>query len=220
MKTQKSKRSPAILMVITTFLCLLLAACTDSSKTSKPAPQKPKVATPSADVTFKEADLNLYEKDLIQSLTESAYSYDVQIHNQSKKLNILIEEYSKGKKVGRTLNTSAFADEDRPPEELKLLIARQRPFDNTETWVIHTYSNMGTGSRTYTDDQKQTDESIAVSFTADLPLHLNQGDTSVIGALIITNEDKAEFQGDLQTEEGIQEITNFDQAYLIKAEVK
>jgi len=220
MKTQKNKRSFAILMVITTFLCLLLAACTDSSKTSKPAPPKTKVATPSADVTFKEADLNLYEKDLIQGLTESSYSYDVQIHNQSKKLNILIEEYSKGKKVGVTLKTSAFADEDRPPEEMKLLIARQRPFDNTETWVIHTYSNMGTGSRTYTDDQKQKDDSTAAAFTADLPIHLNQGDTSVIGALIITNEDKSDFMADLQTEEGIQEITNFDQAYLIKAEVK
>lgn len=192
-----------VLLILAACFCFFLTACSSSG------------------VSIKETELAGFEKNLLKSLSDTHFLYEVEINSRdAKEWKVQIDEYSKGKFVRTPFSSVAPLQDKARPIQFKVAVVRQVTGKKAERWTILEYNKDSETASTADIGDVKTDYTSSSSKIVDLPLTLKEGEQKVIGALVLSDGNAITSLGGFEDKATLKAATNYDKVYLIKAELK
>lgn len=196
-----------IIIMHALILCVIFTGCSSPSSFQ------------GRDAIINEAELTNFEGQLINTITERSFVYDMELNNETiTEIQVTIDVYEHGELVNTVVNMgSSFSEEERKGD-IRLVIMQQLFEENEESqWIGSIMTETGRSSfkssKNKLDKQNQFSSTVWGGINSETSI--DKGTKTVLAS--IANSDKSVISsiGNIETEEQLKQATNYEQVFII-----
>lgn len=184
------------------FMILFLVACSDKS------------------VIISEAELTEYEISLTDMLSEQHFAYDLDVQDKDiSEITIGIDLYKNSKLVKRISEDSYVIEDEDRNDPLRLVFLLTKQDEKNSNWVSAVMTASGNSSfiSDFGVDTVSYNSNVGGGILNQTPIEL--GKEHVIGVVVYSNKDSVSVESEIETEEDLKKVTNYEQVFIIKLKV-
>lgn len=185
------------------FMILFLVACSDKS------------------VIISEAELTEYESSLTDMLSEQHFAYDLDVQDKNiSETTIGIDLYQNSKLVKRISEASYLMEEEDRNDPLRLVFLLTKQDKKNGNWLSAVMTASGNSSfiSDFGVDTMSYDSNVGAGVLNQTPIEL--GKEHVISSVVYSNKDSVSVGSEIETEEDLKRVTNYEQVFIIKLKVR
>ena len=182
------------------LLLTVLTACTSEKQSN---------------IIIEEANLSKSEKQLLGSLTDHSFVYDVELHNyEPAAVELSVDYYENGEqKEERPFLKTSLPHEELSENKFRIILAQQN-INDTRQWIGSIIHSSGSSSFK-TDPQKIKETTSSVYAYTNLSEPIEMEEKHLIGYIIYSNDTTHSAPNEIHSEDVLEHLTDHEEAYLL-----